>query len=139
MKYLLDTNICIYMFKGLYGLPERIRTVGFGEFAISEITLAELIFGVYRSNRIAQNRTVVDEFAKHITIIPISGVMDIYGQEKARLLSRGQPISDFDLFIGATAITHGLTVITRNVREFQRIQNLNIENWVDSYRDSNPC
>ena len=132
MKYLLDTNICIYAFKGKYGLPERIRAVGFDEFAISEITLAELIFGAYKSNQIRPNREIVDTFAKSTTILPIIEALDVYGREKTRLQLIGQPISDFDLLIGATAAANGLTVVTRNTREFCRIQNLNVENWVDS-------
>ena len=131
MKFLLDTNICIYMFKGLYGLPERISTVGFDEFSISEITLAELIFGAYKSNRAEQNLAIAHEFAQNITILPIIDALDFYGREKARLRSLGQPISDLDLLIGTTALANDLIVVTRNVREFQRIQNLNIENWVD--------
>ena len=74
MKYLLDTNICIYMFKGQYGLPERIRTVGFDE----------LIFGA-KSNRVGQNLAVVNEFAQNTTILPIFTALDLYGREKARL------------------------------------------------------
>jgi tRNA(fMet)-specific endonuclease VapC len=120
------------MFKGLYGLPERIRLIGFGEFSISEITLAELIFGAYKSNRVEQNLAVVYEFARNVTILPIIGALDLYGQEKARLRSLGQPIGDLDLFKGTTALANGLTVVTRNVREFQRIQNLNVENCVAS-------
>ena len=132
MKFLLDTNICIYMFKGLYGLPDRIQTVGFDQFAISEITLAELIFGAYKSQRIEQNRAVIDTFAQSVSVLPIIGAFDIYGREKARLRSLGQQISDFDLLIGATAFANGLTVVTRNVREFKRFEGLNIENWVDT-------
>ncbi len=131
MKYLLDTNICIYMFKGLYGLPDRIEAIGFDEFSISEITLAELIFGAYKSQKIEQNRAVVDEFAQNITIFPIIGAFDYYGREKARLKSIGQPIGDLDLLIGSTALANGLTVVTRNVREFRRIQGLEVENWAD--------
>ena len=132
MKFLLDTNICIYMFKGLYGSPDRIKAVGFDQFAISEITLAELIFGAYKSQQIEQNRAVIDTFAQSISVLPIIGAFDIYGREKARLRALGQQISDFDLLIGATAFANGLTVVTRNVREFKRFEGLNIENWVDT-------
>ena len=131
MQYILDTNICIYSFKGLYGLPERIKKAGFDEFAISEITLAELIYGAHKSQNVQRNMDVVHEFAQGITVLPILGAFDIYGREKARLKSIGRPIGDFDLLIGATAIANGLTVITRNVREFQRLEGLKWENWVD--------
>ena len=132
MKFLLDTNICIYMFKGLYGLPERIKTIGFDEFTISEITLVELIFGAYKSQQVERNLAIAHEFAQSITVLPIIGALDFYGREKARLRSLGQPIGDLDLLIGTTALANGLTLVTRNVREFSRIQNLNVENWVDS-------
>ena len=131
MKYLLDTNICIYSFKGLYDLPKKIEAIGYDEFAISEITLAELIFGAYKSQNVRKNMEVVNSFAQSITILPIFSSLEIYGREKARLQTQGRPIGDFDLLIGATAITTGLTVVTRNVREFQRLDNLKVENWVD--------
>jgi len=131
MNYLLDTNICIHFFKGQYGLIEKIQKIGFEKFAISEITLAELIYGAEKSQNISKNKKVVEKFADKITIISISDTIEIYGKEKARLKTKGQAISDLDLFIGATAVVNNMVLVTRNVKEFVRIKNLKIENWID--------
>ncbi|MCD4818429.1 MAG: type II toxin-antitoxin system VapC family toxin [Candidatus Cloacimonetes bacterium] len=132
MDYLLDTNICIHFFKGQFGLKDKIKKIGYKRFAISEITLAELIYGAEKSQRKTQNIKVVEDFAEKISIIPIFDCIRIYGKEKARLSSKGTIISDLDLFIGATAIVNNMVMVTRNVREFKRLENINIENWIDN-------
>ncbi|NJO00469.1 MAG: type II toxin-antitoxin system VapC family toxin [Bacteroidia bacterium] len=132
MEYLLDTNICIHYFKGQYNLQQKIQDIGFQNFFISEITLAELIYGAEKSQNIAKNLNVVETFAERITIIPIFDAIKIYGKEKARLKTKGTIISDLDLFIGATAIINNMTLVTRNVREFERMENIKIENWIDN-------
>jgi tRNA(fMet)-specific endonuclease VapC len=131
MKYLLDTNICIYFFKGQFNLIEKIKSIGYDKFAISEITLAELIYGAEKSNNIIKNTIVVEEFSEKIIILPIFNSIKIYGKEKARLKTKGTIISDLDLFIGATAISNNLILVTRNVNEFERMNNIKIENWID--------
>ncbi|MGB3778134.1 MAG: type II toxin-antitoxin system VapC family toxin [Tunicatimonas sp.] len=131
MDYLLDTNICIHYFKGQFGLKERIENTGFENLAISEITLAELIYGAEKSQKVDKNLKVVENFADKIEILPILTCLRVYGKEKARLKSIGRPIGDLDLFIGSTAIVHVMTMVTRNVREFERIEGITIENWID--------
>ena len=131
MDYLLDTNICIHYFKGLLSLKNKIEKVGFQKFAISEITLAELIYGAEKSERKSQNIKVIEDFIEKITIIPIFDSIRIYGKEKARLKTKGTIISDLDLFIGATAIVNNMVLVTRNVREFERLNDIKIENWID--------
>lgn len=132
MGYLLDTNICIHYFKGQFEIKEKIRQIGFEKFAISEITLAELMYGAEKSQKKDKNIQIVEEFAEKTTIIPIFESIRIYGKEKARLKTKGTIISDLDLFIGATAIVSDMTLVTRNVREFERMENIKIENWIDS-------
>ncbi len=131
MEYLLDTNICIHFFKGQFGLIEKMRNIGFHNFAISEITLAELIYGAEKSQRRIDNLKVIESFTEKISIIPIFDCIKIYGKEKARLSKKGTIIGDLDLFIGATAIANNMIMVTRNVREFERIENIRIENWID--------
>lgn len=131
MEYLLDTNICIYFFKGLFVLREKIENIGYEKFAISEITLAELIYGAEKSQKRNENITVIEDFSQKVTIIPIFQSIYIYGKEKARLKTKGTIISDFDLLIGATAIFNDMVLITRNIREFDRMENIRIENWID--------
>lgn len=132
MDYLLDTNICIHYFKGQFDLKEKIERIGFQRFAISEITLAELIYGAEKSQNKSQNVKVVEDFAERIAIIPIFDSIRIYGKEKARLKQKGTIISDLDLFIGATAIVNDMILVTRNIKEFERLANIKIENWIDS-------
>jgi tRNA(fMet)-specific endonuclease VapC len=132
MDYLLDTNICIHYFKGQFEVKEKIEKIGYDKFAISEITLAELIFGAEKSQKRDDNIAVVENFSEKVTIIPIFQSINIYAREKARLRKKGTIISDLDLFIGATAISNKMTLVTRNVREFERMTNLNVENWIDS-------
>lgn len=131
MNYLLDTNICIYYFKGQFRLKEKIEEIGFQNVAISEITLAELIYGAEKSQRKEQNLKVVEDFADKITIIPILTSIRIYGKEKARLKTKGTAISDLDLFIGATSIVNEMILVTRNTREFERLKDIKLENWID--------
>jgi tRNA(fMet)-specific endonuclease VapC len=130
MQYLLDTNICIYYFKGQFGLKEKIERIGYEQFAISEITIAELVYGAQKSVRVEQNMQTVNSFIQRVTVLPIFNTFELYGREKARLERLGTPISDFDILIGATAVINRLSVVTRNAREFQRLENLNVENWV---------
>lgn len=131
MDYLLDTNICIHYFKGQFELRDKIKEIGFENFAISEITLAELIYEAEKSQQKAKNIKVVEYFSEKISIIPIFDSIRIYGKEKARLKTKGTIIGDLDLFIGATAIVNNMTIVTRNVREFERMENIKIENWID--------
>lgn len=131
MNYLLDTNICICYFKGQFRLKEKIEEIGFQNVAISEITLAELIYGAEKSQRKEQNLKVVEDFADKITIIPILTSIRIYGKEKARLKTKGTIISDLDLFIGATSIVNEMILVTRNTREFERLKDIKLENWID--------
>lgn len=132
MDYLLDTNICIHYFKGQFEIKEKIEQIGYVKFAISEITLAELIYGAEKSQKRDKNIAVIESFSENITIIPIFQSINIYAKEKARLRQFGTIISDLDLFIGATAIYSDMTLITRNVREFERLENIKIENWIDN-------
>ena len=131
MEYLLDTNICIHYFKGQFGIKERIEKIGFKNFAISEITLAELIYGAEKSQQTEKNMNVVENFAEKIEIMPIFSSLKIYGKEKARLRSIGKIIGDLDLFIGSTAIVNDMIMVTRNTREFERLNGIIIENWID--------
>jgi tRNA(fMet)-specific endonuclease VapC len=131
MKYLLDSNICIHFFKGKYGLIDKLLEIGIENCAISEITLAELVFGAENSSNPNKNHNLIDQFVDQLTILPIYDSIYFYGKEKARLRKNGTPISDFDLLIGSTAVEKDLVMVTENVREFERISNIKIENWVD--------
>lgn len=131
-NYLLDTDTCIYFINGKFGLKEKLQTIGKQRLFISEITIAELKFGAENSQKIDYNRKIVEKFVKASQVIPIAGSIDIYAKEKARLRKQGTPIDDFDLLIGATAISNGMTLLTRNEKHFKRINNLKYENRIDN-------
>jgi len=128
VKYILDTNICIYLFKGKYNLNEQLKKVGFSNCCISEITLAELKYGAECSDRVNENMKVVDDFANEITIIPIYNSLNTYAKEKARLRKAGKLIDDFDILIGVSAIANDLVLITDNDKHLSRISKVKIEN-----------
>lgn len=107
-----------------------LNKVGIENCAISEITLAELVFGAEKSNNPKKNHEIIEEFINQITILPIIDAILIYGKEKVRLQNLGKMISDFDLLIGCTALENNLIMVTENLKEFERIQNLELENWV---------
>lgn len=130
MKYLLDSNICIHFFRGKYNIFEKLNEVGLGNCAISEITLAELVFGAEKSNNPKKNYKLIEKFISQLTILPIFDAIPTYGKEKTRLQSAGKLISDFDLLIGCTCIENDLIMVTENVKEFERIEHIKIENWV---------
>lgn len=129
-KFLLDTNICIYFLKGQYNLVQKLEKIGLENCFISEITIAELKFGAENSENKEKNRSTVDDFISRFTIIPIFNSLDIYAKEKARLRKAGNPLDDFDLLIGATAISNNLILVTRNVADFERLERIEIENWI---------
>lgn len=131
MQYLLDTNICIHFFRGGYKLDEKIEKVGVANCAISVITLSELVFGAENSKYPERNHELIDNFSKQITILPIYDSIYLYGKEKFRLRKKGIMISDFDLLIGCTAVEKDLIMVTENSKEFKRISNIKLENWIN--------
>jgi len=134
-QYQLDTNICVHFLKNEHQIAQQIAAVGFQNCYLSELTIAELLFGVANSapTRQAANRQAVEElratFADRILVIGPG--LEYYAQQKAVLRKMGRRVDDVDLLIGVTALTHGLTLVTRNTRHFADIAGLALQNWVD--------
>ena len=129
-QYLLDTNICIYFLKGKFDLKKtKIYTVGLANCSISEVTVAELKYGAEKSQRPDENSFIIEDFITKFSIIPIYPSLDIYAKEKARLKKAGTIIDDFDLLIGATAISNDLSLVTNNIAHLGRLTNIKIEDW----------
>ena len=129
-KYLLDTNICIFSFKKKFDVDKHFQRVGLDNCAISEITLAELIYGAECSLDFEKNINIVNNFIKNIQIIPISNVIWLYAKEKALLKKAGKMIDDFDILIGVTAIANNMILVTDNEKHLSRLSNIRIENWI---------
>lgn len=130
MKYLLDTDICIYWLKGKSTVRTKVEQVDWSDMAICVITATELYFGAYNSNKIEQNLKTAENFIQSITVLPLSNdTLKKFGQLKAQLRKAGKPVADFDLLIASVAIAKNLILVTNNTRHYQRIIGLNLENW----------
>lgn len=130
-RYLLDTSIVAFLFRGKYNVGQRLMKLGPEQCYVSDVTVAELTYGAYHSDRVQWNLDMIERFTKMVTIVPFASGIDEYGKQKDRLVKKGQMIEDFDLFIGCTAVTNGLVMVTDNVKHFSRIEGIQIENWVD--------
>lgn len=133
MKYLLDTNICIYI---INEKPKKVlkkfEQYPVHEFGISSITHAELQYGVKKSKNKNTNQNALDEFLLPLTILPFHGkrLVACYGEIRVLLESKGRTIGPLDMLIAAHALSLDLTIISNNIKEFERIPNLKCENWV---------
>ena len=133
-QYLLDTCICICWLRDKFGIRERINAVGFDNCCISEMTVAELkvgkVLGQLKGGPKYKEQPM-KEFFSAITTIPIAPIFDRYAEEKARLTLIGKPTGEFDLLIGCTAVAKKMIMVTENVDDFENIQGIRIENWID--------
>ena len=129
MKYLIDTNICIYYMKGRFELDSKFDLANTDSLFISEITLAELKYGVANSATPERNSKALINFLSGIQILPIFDSLDTYANEKARLRKEGRPVDDFDLLIGSSAIANDLTLVTNNEKHFERLTGIRMTNW----------
>ena len=129
MQYLLDTNICVFFLRGKLNLDEIVKQKGRENCFISEITVFELRYGAENSDNPTISHKAVDAFVGGLTIVPIFGLIKRYAKEKVRLRKIGKPMHDeFDLLIGITAIENKLTLVADNVKDFERLDGIEIEN-----------
>ena len=133
MKYMLDTNICIYAIKDSKpGLREYMADITPGEMCISSITLSELRYGAYKSASASRNIVAINQFLSTIQVLAFDErAADEYGKIRSDLEKRGCVIGNMDMLIAAHARSAGITVITNNTREFERVEALKIEDWSD--------
>jgi tRNA(fMet)-specific endonuclease VapC len=128
---MLDTNICIYLIKQK---PEKVlrhfKAHSVGEIGISSITLAELRYGVERSQQVQKNRQALEDFTLPLEIAAFDeAAAEVYGSVRAGLEQAGTPVGSMDMLIGAHALSLGVTLVTNNLREFQKIMNLKVVDW----------
>ena len=117
----------------MYEIDQDFNAVDAENRFISEITLAELKFGVENSQKKEKNQKTLDNFLLGVTIIPIFHALDLYAKEKARLNKAGTKIDDFDLLIGVTAVKNHLVMVTNNIAHFQRIHGIELEDWTTAH------
>lgn len=131
MEYMLDTNICIYAIKNKPEIvSKRIKEFNPDEIFISTIVFAELKHGVEKSVNVEKNERTLNNFVKLFEILPFDATAAAeYGKLCAYLQKRGTPIGTMDMLIAAHALSQNFTLVTNNVREFERVPNLKIENW----------
>lgn len=132
MKYMLDTNICIYIIKEKpASVIERLQKTKISDVCISSITLSELEYGIERSQRTEQNKIALTEFVAPIEVVAYNDLAAArYGKIRASLEKKGQILGSLDMLIAAHALSLDLTVATNNDREFKRVPGLKVENWV---------
>ena len=130
MTYLLDTDTCIYWLRNRQSVKERVREVGWNQITICVITVAELYYGAYNSNRVTENLARAEFFIQQLPVFPLNDdALRRFGELKAELRRMGQPIADFDLLIPSVALAESYILVTNNTRHYDRIPELQLENW----------
>jgi tRNA(fMet)-specific endonuclease VapC len=133
-RYMLDTDTCSYVMKrSNMAVLDRLRSVPVAAVCISIVTKSELLFGVEISPRRHQDETALDAFLRQVEVLDFANAAAAhYASIRADLKRRGAMIGSNDLFIAAHARSLGLTLVTNNVAEFGRVQDLSVENWCES-------
>ena len=127
-KYLIDSDILIYFLKGKQEVVQRLSQIPINALYISRINYTELIYGAYNSTKINQNLKVIEPFLESFEILEFTKTSSlIFAKEKARLKKSGNIIADMDLMIASIAIENDCTLISNNIKHFDRVQNLKLE------------
>ena len=134
-QYLLDTNILIEFMKGNDAVVEQILKVGTERCCISVVSLQELYFGAYKAKEKKQEYYEkelmrIGKLRERFTVLPLPEEADGYGRIKMALYKKGKPVDEFDMLIGGHALTAGLTVVTDNVKHFELMPSVKVENWM---------
>jgi tRNA(fMet)-specific endonuclease VapC len=131
--YMIDTDISSYIMKRSHdAVLRRLQKVPVGDVCLSVITKSELMFGIEVSTRRRQDQAALDVYLRHVEVLDYPNEAALqYGQIRVDLKLRGTTIGANDLFIAAHARCLGLTLVTNNTREFERVQSLHIENWTE--------
>ena len=130
LRYLLDTNIVTYVIKRRPLSALQLFNEQAGHMAISAITLAEMLHGAEKSNAPVRSLAVVEDFCSRLEVLPYGAkAAQHYGSIRSALEKRGQPIGVNDLHIAAHARSEGLTLVSNNLREFERVEALQLANW----------
>ncbi len=130
VKYLLDTNIVIYFLNDTHGVSKNFLIHKNTELGISMLAFSELLYGAYNSTRCEKNLAQLKKLIADIQLIPFcERSAHTFGENKAWLKKKGTIVDDVDLIIGSIAIANDMTLITNNIKHFERIPKLKLENW----------
>ena len=130
MKFLLDTNVCIQWMNGEEALRSRAVAIGSQCLFITNSILAELFYGAFKSGRVEANLTRVETFVQGLNVVSDSQESArLFGRIKADLRKAGKPTQDFDLLIASVALASDCTLVTGNLKHFEAIPGLRLENW----------
>ena len=129
---MLDTNICIYIIKNKpIQVRERLQEFHIGDVLLSSITVSELYYGVYKSQHQERNLLALEHFLKPFDIVEYSSKASIeYGKLRADLESQGRVIGGLDMLIASHALALDVRLVTNNIKEFTRVDGLELDNWV---------
>lgn len=132
MKYLLDTNICVYLIQNRPAhIRQKFNLYGFGEIGVSSITVAELQVGVERNAKWEQAAHALEQFLHSLEIVDFDAqAASAYAKIRVTLEKKGLPIGPLDTLIAAHALSLNVPLVTNNEREFARVPGLQVENWV---------
>jgi len=131
--FVLDTNICIYWLKGKPEIQNKIERVGINHLKITVISLAELKYGAYYSQKVSENLKNIDNFLKQVrTLLLTNEATDLFGKIKADLRRSGQIIEDFDILIASITMINDGILVTGNIDHFSKINGLRYENWLET-------
>ena len=127
-KYLIDSDILIYFLKGRQEVVQRLSQIPIDDLYISRINYSELIYGAYNSSKINQNLKVIEPFLDNFKVLEFTKASSlIFAKEKARLKKNGNIIADMDLMIASIAIENNCTLMSNNIKHFDRVHNLELE------------
>lgn len=133
MIYLLDTNICIAWLKNDLGVVQRVIDAGENNVCLCSVVKSELWFGAFKSQQTKKNKANLEKFFADFKSLPFEDTSAAhFGEIRADLTKKGTPIGLFDMQIAAIALANDLTVVTNNTREFERVPNLKLEDWLIS-------
>ena len=127
-QYLLDTDVCIELIKHYECVLDKVETVGADHCFVTEVTIAELFYGAAKSGRPEQFNDV-DYILQSFDLKPLLPSLRLYGENKAILEDKGQMIGEFDLLIGSCAVYNNLIMVTSNLKHFDHIPNITLEDW----------
>ncbi len=131
MRYILDTDICIYWLKGIGNIKDKVERIGLENIHTTIVTTAELYHGAFHSKKVKENLEGVENFIKIIKPLSLTkNSAKRFGRIKSELKMQGEIIDNFDILIASIVLDNEGILVTNNTGHFNRIKKLRIENWM---------